>query len=222
MDGVRCGERRHRSAAPRRALTPSFRPASRWEPSGAPHTSPPTISVASAWTAPHRGPSRTLHNPDDHRRISDGRWSRYERQLDAVDPTDCAGTALRSCAGPAVVIARPPAGGAVPSGGVEAFKLESGHRWGVLPARAALPGVEDGRSRVVRVVRTVGWWVGVVIVGCRLAAEEGLFIGSVDCSGSREVTRLVGGARRSDGGGYLRLRDVTVKRSASRSLNCDF
>ena len=38
------------------------------------------------------GPSRTLNNPADHPRTSDGRRSRYVRQLDAVDLTECAGT----------------------------------------------------------------------------------------------------------------------------------
>lgn len=43
--------------------------------------------------------ARTLRpKPDtaesgDHRRISDGRWSCHERQLDAIDQTDCAGGA---------------------------------------------------------------------------------------------------------------------------------
>ena len=68
------------------------------------------------------GPSRTLHSPDDDRRSSDGQWWSYERLIAAVDLTDCAGTVLRSCAGSATVIARPPAGGAVPSSRVEAFK----------------------------------------------------------------------------------------------------
>ncbi len=42
-----------------------------------------------------------------------------------------------------------------------------------------------------------------------------MFIGSVGCGRSREVTRLVGGARRSHGGGYLRLHDVAVVSASS-------
>jgi hypothetical protein len=42
-----------------------------------------------------------------------------------------------------------------------------------------------------------------------------VFIGSVGCGRSREVTRLVGGARRSHGGGYLRLHDVAVVSASS-------
>jgi hypothetical protein len=51
----------------------------------------PLDSPFSACGGPARfGPSRTLHQPDDHRRTSDGRWSRSERQLDAVNLTECA------------------------------------------------------------------------------------------------------------------------------------
>ena len=56
--------------------------------------------------APHCGPSRTQQNPDDHRRTSDGRWSRYERRLDAVDLTECAGRAARTGAIAEAIIAR--------------------------------------------------------------------------------------------------------------------
>jgi hypothetical protein len=42
------------------------------------------------------GPYRTLHNLDDYRRTSDGRLSHYERVVDAVSVTECAGDAARA------------------------------------------------------------------------------------------------------------------------------
>ena len=60
-----------------------------------PHTSSLEITTLCCTHAPHRdGPSRTPHNPDDHRQTSEGRWSRYE--LDAVELTEFAGTASQN------------------------------------------------------------------------------------------------------------------------------
>ena len=42
-------------------------------------------------TAPHRGPFVTPDNPRRRCKGSDRRWSCYERPLDAVDLTECAG-----------------------------------------------------------------------------------------------------------------------------------
>ena len=46
--------------------------------------------------APHRGPTVTRDNPGRRCEDGDRGWSRYERPVDAVDLTECAGTRART------------------------------------------------------------------------------------------------------------------------------